>query len=160
MNFDKAFDELLGHEGKYSNHPSDPGGETMWGVTKRVAVANGYKGDMKDMPVDFAKVVYRKDYWDAVRADELPDVVRYAVFDGAVNSGVSQSVKWLQEAVGAAVDGRIGPQTIMFAKMSEPEETLRKMLGARLRFMTDLNTWDYFSRGWARRIASLLKGLP
>lgn len=156
MNFNTAFHELLGHEGGYSNHPSDPGGETMWGVTKRVAEANGYIGEMRDLPIDMAKQVYRKDYWDAVRADDLPDTIRYAVFDGAVNSGVKQSVRWLQRALNIKDDGLIGPQTLSMTQKSDPEIILRKMLGARLRFMTELNSWNSFGRGWARRIASLL----
>lgn len=157
MNFDTAFHELLGHEGGYSNHPSDPGGETMWGVTKRVAEANGYTGEMRDMPVEVAKQVYRKDYWEPVRADDLPDVIRYAVFDAAVNSGVRQSIRWLQIAVGAGVDGIIGPQTISMSQKSDPEVTLRRMLAVRLRFMTNLNTWQHFGKGWARRIAALME---
>lgn len=157
MDFDTAFYELLGHEGGYSNNPADPGGETMWGVTWRVARAHGYEGEMKDMPVEFAKTVYRKNYWAPTKADQLPDVLRYPVFDAAVNSGVAQSIQWLQEAVGATVDGIIGPQTVSFASKADPEITVRKMLGVRLQFMTDLDTWPHFGRGWARRIASLLR---
>lgn len=157
MDFNTAFHKLLGHEGGYSNHPNDPGGETMWGVTKRVARANGYEGEMKNMPVDFAKMVYRKLYWDDVRADELPDVLRYPVFDAAVNSGVKQSIRWLQQAINAEVDGIIGPQTVSFASKVDPEIAVRKMLGIRLQFMADLSTWSSFGRGWARRIASLLR---
>src|SRR5574343_1137659 len=105
MNFDTAFFKLLGSEGGYANHQSDPGGETMWGVTKAVAKENGYDGPMKSLPVDVAQAIYKRQYRDAVRADELPESVGYAVFDGAVNSGVSQSVLWLQRACGASADG-------------------------------------------------------
>lgn len=157
MDFDTAFHKLLGHEGGYSNHPNDPGGETMWGVTKRVAQSYGYNGNMRDLPLNFAKRVYKEGYWDPVRADALPDVLRYPVFDAAVNSGVRQGSRWLQEAIGATTDGIIGPQSISFAQKADPEITVRKMLGVRLRFMTDLDTWHSFSRGWARRIAALLQ---
>src|SRR5690606_29972782 len=100
VNFDTAFHALLGHEGGYADHPKDPGGATCWGVTERVARATGYSGHMRDLPVDLAKAIYRRDYWDAVHANEMPEGVRYAVFDAAVNSGVKQAVKWLQRAVG------------------------------------------------------------
>lgn len=160
MSFDTAFHELLGHEGGYSNHPNDPGGETMWGVTRRVARENGYTGEMREMPAEVAKRIYRKDYWDPVRADELPDVIRYAVFDAAVNSGVRQSIRWLQTAVGAKSDGIIGPQTLSMTQKVDPEVTLRKMLAVRLRFMTNLNTWGSFGKGWARRIAALMEAAP
>lgn len=156
MNFDTAFEELLGHEGAYSNHSSDPGGETMWGVTVAVARANGYAGPMRSMPVDVAKAIYRKHYWDSVRADELPPSVRYAVFDAAVNSGVRQAAIWLQRAVGVPEDGRIGPQTLIAARAAHPDTLRRRMLGFRLNAMTGMKAWQSFSRGWAKRIASLL----
>lgn len=157
MDFDKAFDRLIGHEGGYSNHPADPGGETMWGVTARVARANGYTGPMKDMPRSTAKSIYRKLYWDAVKADQLPETVRFDVFDGAVNSGVSQSAKWLQRAAGVVDDGVIGPKTIAAASAVGPVITARYN-GHRLEFMASLPTWSSFGKGWARRIASNLKG--
>ena len=156
MNFDAAFDQLLGHEGGFVDHPSDPGGETNFGVTVAVARANGYTGDMRAMPVSFARQVYRKEYWDAIRADDLPPALRYAVFDGAFNSGNAQSIRWLQRAVGAEPDGRMGPQTIALARAAPPDAVLRRMLAERLRFMTNLKVWPSFSRGWARRIADLM----
>jgi lysozyme family protein len=76
MNFDDAFDALLGVEGGYSNSPSDPGGETMWGITRRVALREGYSGDMHLLPRETAKAIYRRRYWDAVMADRLPEAVR------------------------------------------------------------------------------------
>jgi lysozyme family protein len=154
--FDNAFDRVTGHEGGYSDHRADPGGATMWGVTERVARAHGYPGAMRDLPVALAKQIYRAAYWDAVRADELPAVVRYSVFDAAVNSGVGQSVKWLQRALGVADDGAIGPKTLAAAKAADGNALKAKMLGARLQFMSDLPTWPSFGRGWARRVASLL----
>lgn len=160
MNFDQAFHELLGHEGAYSNHPNDPGGETMWGVTARVARLNGYTGIMKDMPTDVAKAIYRKDYWIPCRCEELPEALRYPVFDAAVNSGVRQSIMWLQRAAGVqgtAVDGVFGPRTMLAVKQQTPEALVRKLLAQRLRFMTDLKTWPSFGRGWARRIADLME---
>lgn len=156
MDFDKAFAKLLGHEGDFSDHKDDPGGATRFGVTEAVARANGYRGPMRELPLETAKAIYRRLYWDAVKADELPQGLRYSVFDAAVNSGVSQALKWLQRAVGASPDGRIGPQTLSLASSTNPEQTLRRMLAERLRFMTDLKNWPTFSRGWARRISDLL----
>ena len=157
MNFDQSFHKLLGHEGGYVDHPADPGGATCWGVTERVARANGYRGHMRDLPVDLAKSIYRRQYWDSVRADDLPPVLRYAVFDAAVNSGTQQAVKWLQRAIGAKDDGVIGSQTLAIARAAKPDFALRRMLGARLQFMTDLKTWQVFGRGWARRVADLMQ---
>lgn len=156
MNFDTAFHRLLGHEGGYVDHPSDPGGATCWGVTERVARENGYQGAMRDLPVTVAKQIYRAKYWDAVRAEDLPAAVRYEMFDAAVNSGTGQATRWLQRAVGVADDGRLGPITIAAAHAADAQLVARRMLGQRLRFMTDLSTWPTFGKGWARRISELL----
>ena len=156
MNFDEAFHELLGHEGGYSNHPSDPGAETMWGVTAAVARRHGYLGAMRELPLDRAKAIYRTEYWDAVQADQLPAVLRYDVFDAAVNSGPTQAAKWLQRAVGATPDGAIGPKTIAAARTADLFAVMR-MNGERLEFMTDLKNWPAFGKGWARRISKLMR---
>lgn len=158
MNFDKAFDRLLGHEGGFVDHPRDPGGATRWGITQRVARAYGYAGDMRSFPVTDAKRIARTDYWDAVRADEMPDAVRFDLFDAAYNSGVEQATKWLQRAAGAADDGIIGTKTLHAVWMADPHKLVARFNGHRLRFLTDLKTWPDFGRGWARRIADNLIG--
>lgn len=157
MNFSTAFEKLLGHEGSYSNHKDDPGGETMWGVTKKVAVDNGYLGEMRSMPQSVAMAIYRSEYWDVVQAENLPADLRYIVFDAAVNSGVVQAVRWLQKACGAVDDGVVGPQTIRLANSLSTDGIKRKMLAQRLRFMASLKTWPTFGKGWANRIADLLE---
>jgi lysozyme family protein len=159
MNFDEAFTALLGHEGGYSNNPADPGGETMWGVTWRVARANGYMGPMRDMPVEFAKGLYYARYWKSVRADELPTGVRFDAFDASVNSGPEQATKWLQEAVGAEVDGIIGPKTLAMLRTLQDGVTVARFNGYRLYAMTDMRGWPSFGKGWARRVANNLKGV-
>lgn len=157
MNFDQAFDILLKHEGGFSDHPADPGGKTRFGITEAVAREAGYRGDMRELPVDLAKRIYKDRYWDAVRAEELPEAIRYAVFDAAVNSGPRQAIRWLQRAVGANDDGIIGPQTLAAVRAADPERVLRRVLAARLRFMAGLPNWPAFGRGWARRIADLME---
>lgn len=156
MNFDEAFDRLIGHEGGYSDHPSDPGGRTMWGVTERVARSHGFTGDMRTLTRDEAKRIYRADYWEPIRAEELPQQVRFDVFDGAVNSGVKQSIRWLQAAVGASADGVMGPKTLQAVSAMTPDRVSKRYNGHRLRFMKDLKNWPSFSRGWAERIAANL----
>lgn len=157
MDFERAFDLLITHEGGFSNHPDDPGGATMYGVTEVVARAEGYTGPMRDLSLDFAKKVYRKRFWDACRCDQMPDVIRYPLFDAAVNSGPSQAIKWLQVAVGVKADGVIGPVTQQTVNVLPAQVTRQKMIGNRLRFMTNLNNWPSFSKGWARRIAAILE---
>jgi lysozyme family protein len=159
MNFDEAFDVLLGHEGTYSRHPDDPGGETMWGITRKVAMKEGYVGEMRLLPRDTAKAIYRRRYWGALNLDALPDAIRFPLFDAAVNSGPEQAVKWLQRAVDVVDDGILGPMTVHAAQRANPLKVAAYMTGERLDFMTSLPIWAQFGRGWARRIASNLKGM-
>lgn len=153
MTFDQAFDKLLGFEGGYSFNAADPGGETMWGVTARVARLAGYAGEMRDLPRDTAKAIYRRQYWDACQCDEFPDRLNYILFDGAVNSGAAQSTVWLQRALKVNDDGVIGPKTLAAARESIDPLLPARMLAHRLRFMSSLPTWPAFGRGWANRIA-------
>ena len=159
MDFQNAFDLLISHEGGFSNRPfaDDPGGATMYGVTERVAREHGYIGKMQDLTLDFAKSVYRKAYWDACQCDQMPDMLRYPLFDAAVNSGPGQAIKWLQSAVGVKSDGAIGPMTRHAVNMAAPQVVRQQMLGRRLRFMTGLPNWSANARGWSRRIAAILE---
>lgn len=157
MTFDQAFKMLLQHEGGFSNHAADPGGATRFGVTEAVAREAGYRGDMRELPLDLAQRIYKDRYWDAVRAEELPTAVRYAIFDAAVNSGPRQAIRWLQRAVGAKDDGILGPVTMALVRDANQEKLVRVVLAERLRFMSTLSNWPAFSRGWARRIADLME---
>jgi lysozyme family protein len=157
VNFLTAFEKLLKHEGGFANHPADPGGKTRYGVTEAVAREVGYRGDMRELPLELAQRIYKERFWDAVQAEALPADIRYIVFDGAVNSGVVQSAKWLQRACGVKDDGVIGPQTIRAANALSPDGLKRKILAQRLRFMASLPNWPAFGRGWANRISDLLE---
>lgn len=158
MNFDRAFDALIGNEGAYSNNSVDPGGETMWGITARVARANGYQGEMRLMARGAAKALYLKLYWTPVRCDELPEVLRFQVFDAAVNSGVGQAALWLQRAAGVDADGSIGPATLT-AAAAAPARAAIRLDAQRLKFMAARPTWPAFGRGWANRIGDNLEAL-
>ena len=157
MNFDTAFSLLLGHEGDFSDYAADPGGKTRYGVTEAVAREVGYKGDMRELPLDLAKRIYLERYWKPIRADDLPPGVRYTVFDAAVNSGPVQATRWLQRALGVTADGVIGPQTLAAAYAQDMHALRSRLLSQRLRFMANLPNWPAFSRGWARRIADLME---
>ena len=156
MDFDTAFNRLLGFEGGYSNDAADPGGATRFGITEAEARKHGYTGEMQELPQQFAKLIYESNYWDKCRCDDLPDGLRYAVFDAAVNSGPVQAAKWLQAAVGTTPDGVIGLATIAAAKKLDVVTVHARLNGARLGFLTTLPGWATFGKGWARRIASIL----
>lgn len=155
--FDDAFDALIGNEGGYSNNSKDPGGETMWGVTARVARAYGYIGPMRDLPRDTAKAIAKKLYWDPLRLDELDSRVAFQIFDANYNGG--HPVIWMQGAAGAKVDGLMGPQTVAAVQATDPLRFMMRWNSLRLTYFTSLKTWLDFGKGWSRRIASnLMKG--
>lgn len=153
MNLTQSMKQLLGNEGGFVDHPKDPGGATNYGITQRVAREHGFQGDMRNFPISMARGIYEADYWKPIKADQLPDSLRFHVFDAAVNSGPAQAIKWLQRAAGVAEDGIVGPRTISAASMVTPA----KYSAIRLRFMTGLSTWTTFGKGWARRIADNLE---
>lgn len=155
--FDKAFELLIGNEGGYVNNPKDPGGETNLGITKAVAVANGYTGDMRAMPKETAKWIYKKMYWDKLQCDQLPFVVAFQLFDAGVNHGNSQAVKFLQRALSIVDDGVIGAKTIAAVSKLEDLQIVMLFNAERIEFYTALKTFSTFGKGWIRRVASNLK---
>jgi lysozyme family protein len=155
--FDDAFDDLMGNEGGYSNNQADPGGETMWGVTARVARENGYSGAMRALPLETAKAIAKKRYWDPARCDELDARLAFQVFDTAYNGG--HPIQWLQQAVGVTADGIFGPATLEALNNVDPLKVMMRFNAYRLQYLGNLKTWPTFGHGWANRIAAnLLKG--
>lgn len=151
-NFDEAFEQVIGHEGGYVDNPNDPGGETKFGISKR---SYPYE-NIRSMTLERAKEIYRADFWNKVRGDELPYPVAWNLFDGAVNSGVGNSIRWMQRAAKVADDGKIGPITIAAWTTMDPDVLAARYNGERLKFMASLSTWPVFGKGWARRIAGNL----
>lgn len=156
MNFDTAFEKLIGHEGGYSNDPHDPGGETKFGISKRAYPAL----DIRNLTLADAKAIYKRDYWDRAQCDRLPPELAFDVFDAAVNSGIGQAIRWLQRSVGVADDGYVGPLTLgALVRDDDPSAVQARFNGHRLAFMTNLSTWQTFGKGWARRIAVNLQSV-
>lgn len=152
MTFEQAFDKLIDHEGGYVNNPRDPGGETKFGISKRAYPTL----NIADLTLDDAKAIYKRDYWQRAQCDRLHPGVAFQVFDGAVNSGMGNSIRWLQEAAGVAVDGVVGPLTLRKVGDMDTGIIVARYNGVRLKFMASLSAWDIFGRGWARRIATNL----
>lgn len=151
MNFDKAFEIIIGHEGGYVNDHRDPGGETKYGISKRAYPAV----DIYNLTLDQAKLIYKRDYWDAVDAESIPGVARLMVFDCAVNCGVTTARKLLQRAVGTKDDGIIGPKTR--AAISNTPDLEQRFAGFWLQYYTDLKGFETYGKGWVRRVANDLR---
>lgn len=160
-NFEKCLAKMLAHEGGYVNHPQDPGGMTNLGVTKRVWEEwVGHDVDEKQMRALTPETVaplYKRKYWDAVRADDLVAGVDYCVFDVAVNSGPGRAIKFLQSSVGVTADGGFGPATLAAVKKVEadPIRLIELYSAKRLEFLQSLKTFETFGKGWSRRVAEV-----
>ena len=146
---------LLHHEGGFVNHPKDPGGMTNLGVTKKVYDAwigrESTEAEMRALTPADVGPIYKKNYWDKVRGDDLPAGVDWAAFDWAVNSGAGRPAKAIQRIVGATQDGAIGPKTLQAVMDVEPEKIVEGVYDIRQKFYESLKTFDTFGRGWTRR---------
>jgi lysozyme family protein len=152
--FDQAFDIVVGHEGGYTNNPSDPGGETKYGVSKR-AYPNV---DIANLTLDGAKQIYKTDYWDKLHLDTADPGLALIAFDASVNNGVGAATKWLQSALKVAADGVIGPATqtaLQACTADKAQAALVEMHAERINMMANLSTWKTFGKGWSRRLAQL-----
>lgn len=158
-NWEEAFKHILKHEGGYVNHPSDPGGMTNLGVTKRVweewTGKRVSEADMRALTPDMVAPMYKKKYWDVIRGDDLPVGVDLCVFDAAVNAGVGRASKFLQQVVGVTADGQIGPKTLSAVTSRPADEIIEAFCALREAHYKSLNTFDTFGKGWMRRLASI-----
>ena len=121
-NFEWAVNDVFRKEGEYSDNPADHGGKTRWGITEAVARKHGYDGDMKEFPRERALAIYRSDYWDAVRGDDLPNELGIRMLDFAVNAGPGRAIRALQKALGVTEDGVFGKATLdalLFSKQAD-----------------------------------------
>ena len=156
-NFAKSLDMVLHHEGGYVDHPKDPGGATNYGVTKKVYETylgrECTKQEVKDMKLGEVADIYKRKYWDKVKGDELPSGLDWAVFDFAVNAGVSRASKVLQGFLKTSVDGHIGPATLR--AIDDYPTTVKGVIevytAQRSSFYRTLSTYDTFGKGWDRR---------
>ncbi|WPZ05475.1 glycoside hydrolase family 108 protein [Pelagerythrobacter marinus] len=126
MTVDEMIDGIIEREAGFVDHPSDPGGATRWGITQRVARKNGYHGDMRTLPQETAREIYKREYVAKpgfLGIAEIDPFVAEEVIDSGVNAGQFRAAKWFQQALNVlnrrgrdyadiAVDGEIGPRTL------------------------------------------------
>ena len=162
--FDEIFNNLLEIEKKYSNNKYDSGGETMFGITKRVARNHGYYGNMKDLSLKTAKEIYFKTYWQQPGLDEIENKeISEELFEQGVNMGSGVAVKNLQRALNLLleqeikVDGMIGPNTLKALHgCGYKEDLLRLLNGYQIKRYIEIcennPTQKNFIRGWLKRV--------
>ena len=156
-NFDSALKMILKSEGGFVNHKLDPGGMTNLGVTKKVWEAWVGKAvgesEMRALTPATVAPMYRKKYWDAVKADELPTGLDYLMFDFAINAGPGRAIKTMQKAIGTNPDGAIGPKTMAALKAADQADLIAKFSMEKELFYKSLPTFATFGKGWMRRVA-------
>lgn len=150
--FDYFIERVLVHEGGYVNDPRDPGQETRWGISKRAYPHLDIRNLTRAQAVD----IYRRDFWQRVRGDELPREVAFQALDAAVNHGIGNAVRWIQRAAGVADDGVIGPVTLAAVQRAQAADLVLRFNAERLRFYAKLTTFSTFGRGWVNRVAGNL----
>lgn len=158
--YDEALRRLLAHEGGYTNHPSDPGGPTNFGITiadyRKYVKPGASAADVRAMKLDEAKAIYRAKYWNAQRCDELPAGVDYSIFDYGVNSGVGRSGKVFRRIVGLPDTTNVVTDEVLRAiTKRDPKALIVALNDERLTFLKRLKTWPVFGAGWSRRVAEV-----
>ena len=164
-NWEEFFKMLIKHEGGFTDDQRDKGnsqgdghgnrGSTMLGVTSKNWARYTDKPApievMKELTVDDVKPLYKKNYWDAVKADMLPSGCDVSVADLCVNAGPGRAAKLLQRVVGSKADGAIGKKTIAKVHDMEPKDILEKYYDARESFYRSLDDYKHYGKGWSRR---------
>lgn len=163
--FDPYFPILLDHEGRVlDTDRRDPGNWTGGEVNVGRLIGTKYgidasshwrECDIPNLTELQAKAIYLRAYAAPVMFDRLPLGIDIAVFDAGVNSGVFRAAKWLQEAVGAVVDGWIGPETLGKTDASDHAKMIKLMCYTRLKWLQTLKIWPIFKGGWTTRVEEL-----
>lgn len=156
QNFISSLKHVLVHEGGWSDHPRDPGGATMKGITIatfRRATRNrkATKKQLRNISDKLLGDIYKKLYWDKVKGDDLRSGVDYSAFDLGVNAGPRRSIKILQRAAHVVADGAIGPITRAALAKVPAKTIIVRFADKRLAFYRSLRTFRTFGRGWTRR---------
>lgn len=159
--FERAYEITHRWEKGWSNHPADPGGATMDGITQRVFHAwLRSQGEplrpVKSITEQEKREIYRRQYWDVVRGERLPPGLDIAVFDFAVNSGPARAIRYLQAVLEVKADGQPGEVTLLAAREAfergQGPDVVRAYMDARGAFLRGLRTWPVFGKGWDNRL--------
>lgn len=165
MTFEKAIKHVLSSEGGFTLDPDDTGNWTgrargkglLKGTKYGISAASYPALDIKNLTLEEAEAIYKRDYWQKYKIDYLPEHVRLHFFDVCVNSGYSRAVKILQRAAGIAADGVFGADT----KANLPRVTVWGYAQERVAFYVNhaqLNPGKIkFLKGWIIRVLEVTK---
>lgn len=161
--FETCLAHVLALEGGYSDDPFDPGGPTNFGVTLKVYAATRgvtldaantarMTAELRAIAPETVSAIYRQRYWHPCGAAAMSAPVSLMHFDASVNHGVAGAARLLQEIVGVAVDGEVGPQTLAAVAAADCDTLIRKYADARRERYRKLKHFWRFGRGWMRRV--------
>lgn len=154
--FPRALAVVLKHEGGWSDHPQDPGGATMKGVTLKTfsefLKRQTTKEELRQITDEQLRKIYRDRYWNAVAGDRLPAGLDLVVFDMAVNAGPRRAGRMLQVLLGVTTDGAIGPRTLAAVELHDDGTLIQEYSHERRSYYRSLPTFQTFGRGWLRRV--------
>jgi lysozyme family protein len=167
--FDKSLEFTLKWEGGYVNHPNDPGGETNKGIIK--SVYDSYRKEkglsirsVKEITDKEIKDIYYNKYWLLGKCEDIARIsLKLAIvhFDTCVNTGVTQSAKFLQRSLKVKNDGKIGKGTLKALQDTYKEEIINDYIQQRENFYTLISNKNtklkVFLKGWLKRVADLKK---
>ncbi len=163
--FDRMYDEIIGVEGGFQNDPKDRGNWTSGKVgvgeckgTKYGVSAMAYPAlDIRNLTEMQARAIFKKNYWDRICGDLLPDSLAIVVSDFAYNSGSHKAIKVLQKTLGVSEDGKMGNQTLGACSRLLSRKLIEDYCNNRLEFMQSLNTWKIYGKGWTNRVVKIQK---
>jgi len=152
MNFERAVQIILNHEGGYVWDKEDPGGETNLGISKRAYPHL----DIKNITREDAIGIYLKEYWLPLKIDEMHESMRLIMFDAAVNQGLSRAVRMLQGSIGVKQDGIMGSVTLLALQETPPGLVFKNFATLRIRHYTSLLHWPKYGAGWSKRLLQVV----
>lgn len=151
--FSRAVEIVLSKEGVLSDDPRDNGGLTKYGISQKAYPALDIRALTRDAAID----LYRRDYWQPVRGDDLAWAFALPLFDCAVNQGVGRAIRMFQAALNVTADGSFGPATLKAAqsRQTDPTDTLARFMAERALAYAQHADFSTFGRGWMRRAFSI-----
>jgi len=177
--FQQILPEILNHEGYYSNHSNDKGGETYRGISRKFhpswvgwkiideekltkgSLPRNYKSEYPQMETLVAQF-YKSKFWDKILLNQVKDTsLQRIIFDAYVNSG-GNGIKLLQRVLrdqfgkNIAVDGAQGRLTVAAINSVNPEQLFESFKTARASYYNAIakNGNEVFLEGWLNRLSS------
>lgn len=165
VTFDIAFERVVGHEGGFTADPDDRGnwtggqpGQGLLKGTKYGISAMSYPDlDIKNLTLDQAKAIYKRDFWDRAKGDQYDSAITFQLFDMSINHGQGNAIRMLQRAAKVADDGQIGPASLTAINAMSISDVIMRLNAERLIFIAKISTFSKYGAGWVNRTARNLQ---